>query len=443
MNDNPATKELSRRAVELIAQSRKSEGLSYFLKTGEAGTSDMDVADAYRLLQIPDRTIDDGAIMAAYTICVDEAPAQAEKYNQALNLIAQEKNSTLLGSMVPGFSAQPDRDLSEWPVGLQNIGNTCYLNSLLQFYFSVRPFREMVLDFESFKMEFDEEDIAKKQVGSRKVQKQEVERSQRCKSYPHFAIGENNTDNPLVLRELRTLFNDMITCPGSYVIPGQELARLTLISPSNEAAIRRRSTISAVRPSALGEINGMPIVGPLGPPQTPVVENEPNDQNENTPTAGPRPTSEGDSDATLVSDTARPSASSTTPTDNKENTPSTADVSMTDAGNEAAASETAVGNDDGAASPKQQAATPVEDSNQPPPVPPRPVPQVDQKKQLIDEVEIGAQQDVTEVINNVLFQSQCAVRPIGIAPDGEQLDQIKECVSIHPPPKTIGKIMVY
>ena len=196
VNDNPATKELARRAVELIAQSRKSEGLKYFLKTGEAGTSGMDVADAYRLLQIPDRTIDDGAIMAAYTICVDEAPAQAEKYNQALSLIAQEKNSSLLGSMVPGFSAQPDRDLSEWPVGLQNIGNTCYLNSLLQFYFSVRPFREMVLDFESFKMEFDIEDIAKKQVGSRKVHKQEVERSQRCKSSHLFLhLRLQNTDN--------------------------------------------------------------------------------------------------------------------------------------------------------------------------------------------------------------------------------------------------------
>lgn len=189
MNDNPATKALAQRAVELIAQSRKSDGLKYFLKTGEAGTAEMDVADAYRLLQIPDRTIDDGAIMAAYTICVDEAPAQADKYNQALSLIAQEKNSPLLSSMVPGFTLQPDRDISEWPVGLQNIGNTCYLNSLLQFYFSVLPFREMVLDFESFKMEISEEGIEKKQVGSRKVQKQEVERSQRCKSCRLFFLG--------------------------------------------------------------------------------------------------------------------------------------------------------------------------------------------------------------------------------------------------------------
>ena len=204
---------------------------------------------------------------------------------------------------------------------------------------------------------------------------------------------------------------------------------MTLISPSNEAAIRRRSTISAVRPSALGEINGMPIVGPLGPPQAPAVENETKVPNESTPVAGHRPTSEEGSDATLVSDTAKPDAPSTV-LENKENAMSSADVSMIDAGNEAAPETTTGSNDDGAASPTQQEATPVTDPNQPPPIPPRPVPQIDDKKQLIDEVEIGAQQDVTEVINNVLFQSQCAIRPIGIAPDGEQLDQIKECVPI-------------
>jgi ubiquitin carboxyl-terminal hydrolase 25/28 len=45
---------------------------------------------------------------------------------------------------------------------------------------------------------------------------------------------------------------------------------------------------------------------------------------------------------------------------------------------------------------------------------------------LIEEVEIGAQQDVTEVINNVLFQSQCAIRPLRIDSDGEQVDLIKK-----------------
>ena len=237
-----------------------------------------------------------------------------------------------------------------------------------------------------------------------------------------------------VLRELRTLFNDMITSPGSYVIPGQELARLTLISPSNEDAIRRRSTIPAGRPAELGEINGMPIMGPLGPPQAPTAESESRDPTESPAVAETekphRPTtSDGDSDATLVSDNAKHDASAAVQVDNKENAPPSTDISMTEPGNDTAPeSTTAAGDtvDADSASPKQQAAEPVTPSSQPPPIPPRPAPQVDQKKKIIEEVEIGAQQDVTEVINNVLFQSQCAIRPIGIAPDGEQLDQIKE-----------------
>lgn len=64
--------------------------------------------------------------------------------------------------------------------------------------------------------------------------------------------------------------------------------------------------------------------------------------------------------------------------------------------------------------PFEPATAPIAQPSQPPPVPPRPTPQVDPRKQLIEEVEIGAQQDVTEVINNVLFQSQCAIRPSGL-----------------------------
>jgi ubiquitin carboxyl-terminal hydrolase 25/28 len=73
-----------------------------------------------------------------------------------------------------------------------------------------------------------------------------------------------------------------------------------------------------------------------------------------------------------------------------------------------------------------------EHPSRPPPVPPRPVVEVDRQRQLLEEVEIGAQQDVTEVINNVLFQSQCAIKPRSVASDGEQVDQIKECVLSDP-----------
>lgn len=182
LNDNPSCSYIARKAVELIANTRQSLALKHFLNTGETVEGEMDVGDAYRLLQIPDRTADADAVIAAYTICVDENPKQADVYNRALSVIAKETDHSELKAMA-GISTEPDRDRADWPVGLQNIGNTCYLNSLLQFYFSIRPFREMVLDIERYQMDLDDEKgMAQKQVGSRKVAKKEVERSLRCES---------------------------------------------------------------------------------------------------------------------------------------------------------------------------------------------------------------------------------------------------------------------
>ncbi|KAJ6126749.1 hypothetical protein N7523_002361 [Penicillium sp. IBT 18751x] len=385
LTDNPACKDLADKALKLIAENRNSIGLKHFLDTGETVEGDMDIGDAYRLLQIPDRTADADAVIAAYTICVNENAGQAETYHRALSIIAKEMDNVGLKNLA-GISTEPDRDLLEWPVGLQNIGNTCYLNSLLQFYFSVRPFRDMVLDFEKHQMDLnDEQSVSQKQVGSRKVAKKEIERSLKF------------------LGELRNLFHEMIGSTRSSVIPGPELARLTLISPGGEAAIRRRSTIG--KSSSLGEIEGAPVLGPLGPPP-PIVE----EQNEQTVAStvaksvhakDPNPAGVG-SDAALLSDDIEREGLD----DNED-----CDVLSPKTGEP----EGGVPLDSDSKAP-----------NRPPPVPPRPVPEVDRQRQLIEEVEIGAQQDVTEVINNVLFQSQCAIKPIRVAADGEQVDQIKD-----------------
>jgi ubiquitin carboxyl-terminal hydrolase 25/28 len=200
----------------------------------------------------------------------------------------------------------------------------------------------------------------------------------------------------------------MIISAQSSVTPGQELARLTLISSGGEAAIRRRSTIS--KSQSLGDVDGRPILGPLGPP-LPIAEEQSDQQAAagNTPSPSKDTVSDIGSDATLVSD-AISNAASAIPAGNKDDEDRKGGP----------LSPPATGPDGGA--------TPLhpEPPSYPPPVPPRPIPETDRQKQLIEEVEIGAQQDVTEVINNVLFQSQCAIRPLRIDSDGEQVDQIKE-----------------
>jgi ubiquitin carboxyl-terminal hydrolase 25/28 len=129
--------------------------------------------------------------------------------------------------------------------------------------------------------------------------------------------------------------------------------------------------------------------------------------------------SDQDSEVTLVSEIVKRDNVSPPQSDDKENEQPQTDTVMADVQNGSISAPSEV----------PKAPGPIAlagPANEPPPVPPRPMPQVDPQRQLIEEVEIGAQQDVTEVINNVLFQSQCAIRPISIAQDGEQLDQVKE-----------------
>lgn len=69
------------------------------------------------------------------------------------------------------------------PVGLTNIANTCYLNSLLQYFFTIREMRETILAFvENPHSEGDEQ--AQIRVGGRLVSQAEIKRSKRCWSLP-------------------------------------------------------------------------------------------------------------------------------------------------------------------------------------------------------------------------------------------------------------------
>jgi ubiquitin carboxyl-terminal hydrolase 25/28 len=56
------------------------------------------------------------------------------------------------------------------PLGLHNIGNTCYLNSLLQYLFTVKPIRDIVLNYDSFRLGLDDESIRERRLGGNKMQ---------------------------------------------------------------------------------------------------------------------------------------------------------------------------------------------------------------------------------------------------------------------------------
>ncbi len=62
-----------------------------------------------------------------------------------------------------GFHDNPPVDRS-LPAGLGNIRNTCYLNSILQYLFTVRQVREIVLDWDKYGLENIEENLMARRI---------------------------------------------------------------------------------------------------------------------------------------------------------------------------------------------------------------------------------------------------------------------------------------
>jgi ubiquitin carboxyl-terminal hydrolase 25/28 len=103
----------------------------------------------------------------------------------------------------PNAVVAPAPSTSDQPIGLDNIGNTCYLNSLLQYYCTIKAIRNIVMNFQDYRMPLSEEDIKKKKVGGRSVSKAEIIKAQKCKPrYPQEVF--NITDSIKSLKNYTT-----------------------------------------------------------------------------------------------------------------------------------------------------------------------------------------------------------------------------------------------
>lgn len=251
----------------------------------------------------------------------------------------------------------------------------------------------------------------------------------------------------------------MITSNRAHVSPELELARLTLVTQPLEAALRRRSTTTGNRPS-LGEINGRPVIGPLPPPIAEVAnddvyaserpaENQVNgvlgnggtDNSSEETLLGNDPAEEADQKL-IDPNSVELQQQQQQILEDKENLPPTKAASERPTTPEYTLKPLAesspsrmneqhpsvegnhfLANSESAPKPEY----PVISSppSRPPPFPPRPEAE-DQKQAMVEEVQLGAQQDVTEVISNVLFQLECAIEADDFDPSGEQLDLVKQ-----------------
>ncbi|RPA95079.1 cysteine proteinase [Choiromyces venosus 120613-1] len=166
VEDNPNDEIAARNALKLIAENRQSNVLYGFLE-GNLFETPLEIDAAYSRLGIDDRTLSEDLIIHVFELRKQDAPSQTQDLRAALRSIGLNRNSIKIQSYLEtGNSDGITKGSTEWPVGLENIGNTCYLNSLLQFYFTVKPLREMILNIDQFQEgEINDEVIERKRVG--------------------------------------------------------------------------------------------------------------------------------------------------------------------------------------------------------------------------------------------------------------------------------------
>ena len=423
VSSKPSEETTARQAVAIIANHRKSHALKNWLDTGEVGEVEMDVGQAYARFDISDRTINDETIINVFDLSVSDTPSQAAELRRAFLTIAKDRKSTILMEHAGLNFDDSSHPLSEWPVALNNIGNTCYLNSLLQFYFSIKPFRDLVLDIDDFTTPLDNDHIKSKRIGGRSVSKKEVERAQRT------------------AHELRALFKDLITSPSRSVRPNTEVARLTLLTPKAEIARRqsiRQSVDGQIRPNLNGlkfepSAENMQSLEPADSSTNMVVDHNIAKDLDDQNVIGKDHLSDSSSE-TLVDELAGSEAndsvlSAIRKQQHKNAHPSQQldarermdiDPNKPISGDDKSEDKAPI---DG---PKSVAEAKAPPPNQPPPVPPRPKTNAE-PDEAVREAEFAAQQqDVNEIAYNILNQLQCAIKPETTDNDGEQIDQIKQ-----------------
>ncbi|KAH9817242.1 ubiquitin carboxyl-terminal hydrolase [Melampsora americana] len=191
--------------------------------------------------------IDDELLWMAYEFATSDQPGQKKILRQAIGVIAQHRHSYLIKTRLAGGGEcmdmvpyGPVANTYDIPVGLNNIGN-----SLLQYFFSVKELRDVLLRFPEYAQSVADDEPAKegKRVGGRVVSKPEVDRSKQFAS------------------QLQNLFQEMIHTRQSA------LAFLALVLPKDESpstvmANNKNNTSSASTDATLVDERST-FVGPL------------------------------------------------------------------------------------------------------------------------------------------------------------------------------------
>lgn len=334
--DNSDNATLATKAIQIIADHRKSEGLASWLKTGELKETSLDIDTACRHLKIQLDAVDPAMLQVVFDNARSDNPGQ--KTEQAIAAVLAAYKEPV---------AAPGHPPNSWPVGLTSHGNTCYLNSLLQYYFTITPLRNLVLDFDQHAFDLGTHHGKHERVGARKVKAFEIRAHQKF------------------VKSLRELFRAMITDVGPTVKPDADLVCRAFLAPED--------TETAAPSAAISESGHADTTMTVEEQQQPDTDPQMSQTSSATPIA------------------AQHDASKTT-----------------------------------AVSPDGQVS--LQPPLQGPALPERRMTTPELQQSNLQKAEEAAkqQQDVTEVMDEIMFRLRCAIKPAGLDSTEEQLDPFRE-----------------
>jgi len=374
--DDPNNTAMANRAVRMIADKRGSATLHGWLTTGEVRNGSMGIDEACEHLQIQLEVVDQSMLQFVFESARRDNPGQ--RTEQAIDVVTRaHERGTAVTSHSPGA----------WPVGLTSHGNTCYLNSLLQYYFTIKPLRDIVLQFDAHRFDIDQQITKSERVGGLKVRPFEI------RAYQKF------------VDDLRHLFDRMIKDPGSAVKPEADLVcRAFLKAEDTDVRVPSTATSEVGKEDVNNKevTNRMDLVndhvGLTNGDKDAITDATQSSSTE----IGSRPLSVASS-ATLGNDAseAMPDAMTTSTIFHAPTPP--------------------------ASRPSSRAEL-TGDTLKLPPLPPRCPATPDTQQSNLSKAEEAArqQQDVTEVMDEILFRLRAAIRPKGVDAREEQLDLFRD-----------------